>query len=110
MSEFARTVNLNWLSLTETKVYSPLAGYTLPNPSRQNHMIHPTSSLNRLRSEIEVEVNPAIKYFTMERESRNQSEEYPTAPTAEPMNETDLDLDFYHTPMELRKTEQEDND
>ena len=93
-----------------TYIPDEMAGYTLPNPSRQNHMIHPTSSLNRLRSEIEVEVNPAIKYFTMERESRSQSEEHPTAPTATPMTETDLDLDFYHTPLELQKSKQEDND
>ena len=93
-----------------TYIPNEMAGYTLPNTSRQSHIIHPTSSLNRLRSEIDNEVNPAIKYFTMERESQNQSEECPTAPCAKSMNKTDLDLDFYNTPMELLKTTNGDND
>ena len=93
-----------------TYIPDQMAGYTLPNTSRPSHIIHPTSSLNRLRSEIANEVNPAIKYFTMDRVPQNHSENYPTAPCAGPVNEISPDHDFYNTPVEHLKTTNENND
>ena len=77
-------------------------GYTLPHTPHPSHLIHPTSSLNRLRSEIENEVNPAIKYFTLSRETPNGQEEFPTAPRT-PTSPASEEDEFYNTPMEHSK-------
>ena len=85
-----------------TLMPTQIDGYTLPHTPHPSHLIHPTSSLNRLRSEIENEVNPAIKYFTLSRETPNGQEEFPTAPRipTTPASEED---EFYNTPMEHAK-------
>ena len=86
-----------------TLMLTQIDGYTLPHTPHPSHLIHPTSSLNRLRSEIENEVNPAIKYFTLSRETPNGQEEFPTAPPIPTTTTSDED-EVYNTPMEHGKT------
>ena len=83
-----------------TYIPEQIEGYTLPNIPHPSHLIHPTSSLNRLRSEIAIKVNPAIKYFTLQSDNASNPEEFPSTPITNPTHAANEDA-FYNTPSRI---------